>query len=129
MKGKKRLVDRYLIVRYQVAVTIADHEFGIVPHYWLSLHMEIPQHLVTPPTSNEADDISIHARTEKCHGACRPKGPRRDIFIREAQMGSREKFDRGLEVGRDHSGDHVCPTSHRRLKTGERGVRRGAMLS
>ena len=107
---------------------MAYHEFGIVPHDWLSLHMEIPHHFVTLPKFNEADDISIHSVTEECHGACRPKGPCINVFMREAQMGSREKFDRGLEVGRDHSGAHVHPTSPRRLKTGERGVRGGAML-
>ena len=101
---------------------MADHEFGIVPHDWLSLHMGIPQHFVTPLASNEADDISIHAGTEECHVAFRPKGPRRDIFIHEAHMGSREEFDRGLEVGHDHSGGHVSTTPPRRLETGKRGV-------
>ena len=105
-----------------------DHEFGLVPHDCLSLNMEIPQHFVTPPTSNDTDDISINAGTEKCHGACHPKGPHRDIFVCEAQMVSRKEFDRGLEVGRGHSGSHVRPTARRRLKTGERGVSGGAML-
>ena len=75
---------------------MAYHEFQIVPHYWLSLHMELPQNFFTPPASNEADDISIHAGTEECHGACLPKGLCRDIFIRETHMGSREEFGRGL---------------------------------
>ena len=43
-------------------------------------------------------------------------------------MGSREEFDRGLEVIRDHSGGHVRPTSPRRLKTGDRGVLGGVIL-
>ena len=90
--------------------------------------MEIPQHFVTPTAPNEADDISTHSGTEERHGSCRPKGTCRDIFMGEAKMGSQEEFDNGLEVGRDHSGDHVCPTSPRRLKTGDRGVRGGAML-
>ena len=63
---------------------MAYYEFGIVPHDLLSLHMEIPQHFVTPPVSNEADNISIHAVTEELHGAYLPKGPCRDIFIRES---------------------------------------------
>ena len=108
---------------------MADHEFGVVPHYCLSLHMEIPRHFVTPPTSNETDDISIHAGTEGFHGACRSKGPHRDIFVCESHMGYREDFDRGLEVGRDHIGDHVRPTAPRRLKVVKMGVGRGAMLS
>ena len=45
---------------------MADHEFGVVPHDCLRLHVEIPQHFVTPPASNEADDVSVHARTEQC---------------------------------------------------------------
>ena len=106
---------------------MADNEFGIVPHDWLSLHTDTPQHFVTPPASNEADDISIHSGTEECHGACGPKEPHRDVFIRVSQMGYREEFDRGLEVGRDHSGGHVHLTSPRSFKTGG-GVRGGAML-
>ena len=104
---------------------MADHEFGVVPHDWLSLQVETPHHFVTPPGSNEADDVSFHSGTEECHGACCPKGPRRDIFIRESQMGSREEFDRGIEMGCDHSGGHVCPTFPRSLETGKRGVRGG----
>ena len=55
-------------------------------------------------------------------------GLRKDIFVCESQMGSREEFDRGLEVGHDHSGAHVRLTAPRRLKTGERGVSGGATL-
>ena len=49
--------------------------------------------------------------------------------MREDQMGSREEFDCGLEVDRDHSGAHIHPTDPRRFKTGKRGVHRGAILS
>ena len=108
---------------------MANPEFVVVPHDWLSLHMEIPQHFVTPPMFNETDDISIHVGTEECHGACRPKGPHKDIFVCETQMGPCLEFDRGLAVGRDHGGDNVLPTARMRLKTGERGVSGGAMLS
>ena len=61
---------------------MADHEFGIFPHDWHNLYMEIPQHFVNPPASNEANAIIIHAGSEECHGACRLKGPGIDIFIR-----------------------------------------------
>ena len=40
---------------------MADHEFGEVPHDWRSLHMDIPQHFVTPPASNEADYVIVDA--------------------------------------------------------------------
>ena len=83
---------------------MADHEFGEIPHYWLSLHIEIPQHFVTPPASNEADYVIFDAGTEECHGACYPNGSCRDVFMCELQMGYREEFYGGLEVGRDHCG-------------------------
>ena len=104
---------------------MADHEFGVVRHDCFSLHVEIPQYFVTPSAFNEADDLIAHTRTEECHGACCPKLLRID----EAQMGSRKEFDCGLEMGRDHSGGHVCPTSPRCLKKCKRGVRGGALLS
>ena len=75
---------------------MADYEFGIVPRDWLSLHMEIPQHFFTPTTSNENDDISIHAGTEECHDACQPKGPREDISMREAQLVSARSLTMAL---------------------------------
>ena len=92
---------------------MADHEFGEISHDWLSLHMEIPQHFVTPPASNEADYVIVDAGTEECHGACCPKGSCRDVMMRELQIGSREEFYCGLEVGRDHRGGHVCTVSSR----------------
>ena len=49
---------------------MADHEFGEISHDWLSLHVEIPQHLVAPPAFNENDDVIVYAVTEECHGAC-----------------------------------------------------------
>ena len=105
-----------------------DHEFGEIPHDWLSLHMEIPQQFVTPPEFNEADYVIVNSGTEKLHGACCPKGTCRDVFIRETQMGSREEFDRGLEVVRDHSGDHFFPTSPMNLTTVNRGFHGGAIF-
>ena len=47
----------------------------------------------------------------------------------ETQMGPCLEFDRGLAVGRDHGGANILPTARVRLKTGERGVSGGAMLS
>ena len=62
---------------------MADHEFGEISHDWLSLHMEIPQHFVAPPASNESDDVIVDTITEECHGACCPKGSYIDVLIRE----------------------------------------------
>ena len=92
---------------------MADHECGEISHDWLSLHVEIPQHFVAPPASNEADDVIVEDGTEECHGASCPKGYCRDAMMREPQMGSREEFYCGLEVGRDFSGGHVHPVSSR----------------
>ena len=92
---------------------MADNEFGEISHDWIILHMEIPQHFSAPPASNEADDVIVDAGTEECHGACPPKGSCRDVLMREPQVGYREEFYCGLEVGRDHCGGHVCPVSSR----------------
>ena len=84
-----------------------DHEFGVFPHDWFRLHVEIPQHIVTPTASNEADDVIVDSGTEECHGACCPEGSCRDVMMRESQMGSREEFYGGLEVGRNFRWGHV----------------------
>ena len=80
--------------------------------------METLQHFVAPPAFNEADDVIFNAGTEDLHGACCPKGSCRDVLMREPQMGSREDFDCGLEVGHDHCGGHVCPESSSSFETG-----------
>ena len=108
---------------------MADHEFGEIPHDWLRLHMDIPQHFVTPPASNEAYYFTFDTGTEDCHGACCPKGSCRDILMREPQMGSCEEFDCGLEVGRDHCGGHVRPTPSRCFEMGRMGVCGSVLLS
>ena len=91
--------------------------------------MEIPQHFVAPPAFNEADDVIVYAGTEECHVASCLKGSCRDVLMREPHIGSCEEFYCGLEVGRDHCGGHVCPTSSRFFEAGERGVRGSALLS
>ena len=108
---------------------MADHELEEIPHDWLSLHMEIPQHFVAPPVSNEADDVIVGAGKEECHGACYPKGSCRDVLMHEPQMGSCKEFYFGLEVGRDHCGGHVFPASSRCFETGKRGVYGSVLLS
>ena len=108
---------------------MADHEFGEISRDLISLHMEIPQYFVTSPASNEAGYAIIDAGTEECHGACCPKGSCRDVLMCEPQMGSREEFDCGLEVGRDHCGGHVRPMSSMCFETGKRGVRGSVLLS
>ena len=90
---------------------------------------EIPQNFVTPPVYKEADYFIVDAGTEKCHGACCLKGSCRDVLMHEPQMGYREEFDCGLEVGHDHCGGHVCSASSRCFETGERGVCGSVLLS
>ena len=92
---------------------MADHEFREISHDCLSLHVEVPQYFVAPPASNEADYVIVNDGTEECHGACCTKGYCRDAMMREPQMGSREEFYCGLEVGRDFRGGHVYPVSSR----------------
>ena len=92
---------------------MANHEFGEIPRDWLSLHMEIPQHFVAPPASNDADDVIFDAGTEEFHGAYCPKGSCRDVLMREPHMGSRKDFYCVLELGRDPCWGHVCPASSR----------------
>ena len=108
---------------------MADHEFGEVPHDGFRLHVELTHHFVSPPVSNEADDVVVYTWTEEGHGAFCPKGSCRDVMMRESQMGSRKEFYGGLEVGHDFSGGHVYPAASRWFKTGKRCVSGGVLLS
>ena len=90
---------------------MADLEFREIFHDWLSLYMEVPQHFVAPPASNEADDVIFNSGIEGCHSSYCPKVSFRDVMMRESHMGSHEEFYCGLEVGLDFSGGHVYPVS------------------
>ena len=108
---------------------MAYHEFGQIPHDWISSHMEIPQHFIAPLASNKADYVIVDAGTEECHGAFCPKGSCRDVLMHEPHMGSCKQFDCRLEVGRDHCGGHICSASSRCFETGKRGVCGSVLLS
>ena len=36
-----------------------EHEPREIPHGWLCLHMEVPEHLVAAPASNQLDDVAV----------------------------------------------------------------------
>ena len=104
---------------------MADHGFGEIPHDGFSLHVEVPHHFVAPPAPNEAYDVVVYAQTEEGHGACCLKGSCIDVMMRESQMGSREEFYGGLEVGRDFSWGNLYPVASADLNRA-RGVSAGA---
>ena len=58
---QKGLLEGYISVQYQVVVTVANHEFGEVPHDGFSLHVEVPHHFVAPPVTNELYDVVVYA--------------------------------------------------------------------
>ena len=67
------------------------------------LDMQVPEHLIGLPTTQQADAIRIDVGTEKGHGARRPKRAGRNVGRKKsklgAQHGDREAED-GREVGR-----------------------------
>ena len=61
-KRKKMLrleAGHLLLVWQKVIVAMHEHEPREIPHEWLCLYMEIPEHLVVVPAANHTDDVVI----------------------------------------------------------------------
>ena len=52
-------MQRHELVRDERVICL-KHPAGKVPRYWLCCEMEIAQHLVGPPATQEADDVWVH---------------------------------------------------------------------
>ena len=50
-----------LLVWQKGIVAMCEHDPGEAPHEWLSLNLEVPDHIVTAPASNQLDDVAVNA--------------------------------------------------------------------
>ena len=51
-----------------------EHEPWEISHEWLWLHMEVPEHLITEPLSNQIDDVAVYYWSEDFHGTSGAEG-------------------------------------------------------
>ena len=51
-----------LLVQKKVIVAMQEHELGEVPCEWLSLHVEVPEHIAAAPAFNQLDGVADDAQ-------------------------------------------------------------------
>lgn len=92
--------------RQDAVVAAAKHRGGNARHDGLSLHMQVPVHLIGFPPTDEADAIAIDPGAEESHGAPGARGASGDVRGSETKVRTEE--DRGAhimgEVGREEVG-------------------------
>jgi hypothetical protein len=67
-------------------VTAGKHAGRKMPHYRLGLDVEVAEHLVRSPPSNETNAVGVDICAQECHGARCSKGARRNIFRQKAVL-------------------------------------------
>ena len=68
-----------------------EHASCVVPHERVSLHVQIPEHFIQTPPSDEADDVGVNLRQEKRRGARRPEAVGRDVTGQETEVRPQER--------------------------------------
>ena len=55
-----------------------DHGGGEVHHLGVRLEVQVAEHFVGSPATDEFDYVGIDVATQECHGAARPEGAGRN---------------------------------------------------
>ena len=97
------------IMGRKVELAMVQHFFCQVLHGWNGLEVEVPEHFIGPPPSEEADDVRVHVGTEEGRGPTGACAAGRelsgvDVEQRAEGVSSRAKGPRegsGSDVGWD----------------------------
>ena len=81
---------------------------GVPAHYWGSLDVEIAEHFVAPPSTNEFDAVVMDTCTEEGHGSCGAEGAS-GYIRRDKAKGWAEEVDGLAKDGRDVGGGCTVP--------------------
>jgi hypothetical protein len=83
---RKRLVHWNGTVGKQGELSL-QHSGGETSHDRFGLDMEVTQHFIGAPATDETDDISVDLSAKEGHGASRTKRASTDIRMEETQLG------------------------------------------
>ena len=77
--------DRDQLVGDESELATCEHLWGKGAEQGVGLGVEVSEHLIRPPASQEADDVGVYSTTEESVGACGAKASGRDVRRKEAQ--------------------------------------------
>ena len=67
-----------------------EHAGREIPHHRFSLHVEVAQHFVRAPATEQTNDITVDMGTKESHGARGPQRAGGNVFRGEAIQGAQE---------------------------------------
>ena len=82
-----------------------EHEASIVSHKRFSVGMEVTEHSVAAPATNDTDFIGVDAGEEESHGSTSAKGTGGNLIRMDASMAWDCEGSSAKEAG-DHGGGH-----------------------
>ena len=88
-----------------------EHERGEVAHDRLCLQVQVPEHFVGTPTTEEADNVRIHLRAEQGHSPRGSKAAGADIGRVNAQRSWAKGNDGGAKCIRNVGGGDAAPNA------------------
>ena len=113
-------------VREESVSATEKHSGRKITHDRLRLHMQISQHFIGAPATDEADAIRIHIRTQESHGSGCTEGGSGDVAGHEVIGGAQDgngEAQGGHEIGRAEAGE----TQGERVKERSQRLRGGGV--
>jgi len=109
----------------QIIISTIKHDTRVAAHNWLGLKVEVTEHAIGCPTTEQLDAIPVDVGIKEGHGTACSEGAGADIGGKEAVGGT---MDRGgsLEELSDFGGCHFTPTIASTIGS-KRGVWGGVM--
>ncbi len=89
-------------VRVHGKGAVVEHTGSKIAHDGFGLDMEVAQHLIGAPASDQSDDVGINLGTKKGHGAGGAKGPGGNVGGEEAierAQNQASSFESGADLG------------------------------
>ena len=72
-KGREKELLAWTLVDcalQEVLEPVEDHEGREVPHYWFILHIQVTQHFIQSPESDQFNDVAVNTGADEGNVAC-----------------------------------------------------------
>ena len=78
-----------VVIWVETEMPTLEHEGGEIAHDWLSLEVEIAEHFIRAPPTQQSDDICVNITTKESHSARGAKGVGRNVLWEETELGAK----------------------------------------